>query len=49
LTIFEDLERPEPAYHAQAWGAALVLMSVVLVISIVSKAALARSRRKLSR
>jgi phosphate transport system permease protein len=49
LTIFEDLERPEPAYHAQAWAAAMVLMSAVLVISIVSKAALARSRRKLSR
>jgi phosphate transport system permease protein len=49
LTIFEDLERPEPAYHAQAWAAAMVLVSAVLVISIVSKAFLARSRRKLSR
>jgi phosphate transport system permease protein len=49
LTIFEDLERPEPAYHAQAWAAAMVLMSAVLIISIVSKAFLARSRRKLTR
>jgi phosphate transport system permease protein len=49
LTIFQDLERPEPEYHTQAWGAALVLISVVLVFSIVSKALLARSRRKLTR
>jgi phosphate transport system permease protein len=49
LTIFEDLEQPDPALHAQAWAAALVLMSFVLVVSSLSKAALARSRRKLSR
>ena len=49
LTIFEDLEQPDPALHTQAWGAALVLLTFVLVISVLSKAALARSRRKLSR
>jgi len=49
LTIFEDLEQPDPALHTQAWGAALVLMGFVLVVSILSKVALARSRRKLSR
>ena len=49
LVIFEDLEQPDPALHAQAWGAALVLMGFVLVVSAVSKAFLARSRRKLSR
>jgi phosphate transport system permease protein len=49
LVIFEDLEQPDPALHAQAWGAALVLMAFVLVVSAVSKAFLARSRRKLSR
>ena len=49
LTIFEDLENPDPALHAQAWAAALVLLTFVLVISILSKAALARSRRKLTR
>ena len=48
LTIFEDLEQPDPALHAQAWGAALVLLTFVLLISVLSKAALARSRRKLS-
>jgi phosphate transport system permease protein len=49
LTIFEKLESPDPADHAQAWAAALVLMSFVLVVSLLSKAALARSRRKLAR
>jgi phosphate transport system permease protein len=49
LTIFEDLEQPDPALHTQAWGAALVLMGFVLVVSVLSKVALARSRRKLSR
>jgi phosphate transport system permease protein len=49
LTIFQDLEQPDPALHAQAWAAALVLMSFVLVVSLFSKAVLARSRRKLTR
>ena len=49
LTIFEYLESPDPADHARAWAAALVLMTFVLVLSILAKAALARSRRKLSR
>jgi phosphate transport system permease protein len=49
LTIFEKLESPDPADHAQAWAAALVLMSFVLVVNLLSKAALARSRRKLAR
>jgi phosphate transport system permease protein len=49
LTIFEYLESPDPADHARAWAAAFVLMSFVLVVSLLSKAALARSRRKLAR
>jgi phosphate transport system permease protein len=49
LTIFQDLEQPDPALHEQAWGAALVLMGFVLVVSVLSKAVLARSRRKLTR
>ncbi len=49
LTIFQDLEQPDPALHSQAWAAALVLMSFVLVVSVLSKLVLARSRRKLSR
>ena len=49
LTIFQDLEAPDPALHEQAWGAALVLLTFVLVVSVLSKAWLARNRRKLSR
>jgi phosphate transport system permease protein len=49
LTIFEFLESPDPNDHAKAWAAALVLMTFVLLLSLVSKAFLARSRRKLAR
>jgi phosphate transport system permease protein len=49
LTIFQDLEAPDPALHEQAWGAALVLLTFVLVVSVLSKVWLARNRRKLSR
>jgi len=49
LTIFEYLESPNPEDHAKAWAAALVLMTFVLVISVISKLVLARSRRKLTR
>jgi phosphate transport system permease protein len=49
LTIFEYLESPDPADHQRAWAAALILMTFVLLMSIASKAVLARSRRKLSR
>jgi phosphate transport system permease protein len=49
LTIFQFLESPDPADHERAWAAALVLISFVLVLSVMSKAVLARSRRKLAR
>jgi len=49
LTIFEFLESPNPEDHEKAWAAALVLMTFVLVLSLLSKAFLARSRRKLAR
>jgi phosphate transport system permease protein len=49
LTIFEFLESPNPEDHAKAWAAALVLMTFVLLLSILSKLFLARSRRKLAR
>jgi len=49
LTIFQFLESPDPNDHAKAWAASLVLMTFVLVLSVLSKAMLARSRRKLSR
>jgi phosphate transport system permease protein len=49
VLIFTYSEQPDPALHEQAWGAALVLMVFVLVSSLLAKALLARSRRKLGR
>ena len=49
LTIFQYLESPSPDDHEKAWAAALVLMAFVLLTSLLSKAILARSRRKLAR
>ena len=47
VTIFTYAEAPDPALNEQAWGAAFVLISFVLVLSLGSRALLARSRRKL--
>jgi phosphate transport system permease protein len=49
LTIFQYAEQPDPTYHAQAWATGAVLLAFVLVVSLISKFFLARSRRKLSR
>ena len=48
LTIFQYAEQPDPSYHAQAWATGAVLLAFVLVVSLISKFFLARSRRKLS-
>ncbi len=49
VQIFIWSESPDPEDHKRAWAAALVLMAFVLLTSIVARAALTRSRRKLSR
>jgi len=49
LTIFQYAEQPDPSYHTQAWAAGAILLFFVLVVSLVSKLFLARSRRKLAR
>ena len=49
VLIFTYSEQPDQALHEQAWGAALVLMVFVLLSSLLAKALLARSRRKLGR
>jgi phosphate transport system permease protein len=49
VLIFTYSEQPDKTLHEQAWGAALVLMLFVLVSSLLAKALLARSRRKLGR
>jgi phosphate transport system permease protein len=47
VTIFKYSESPDPTKHAQAWGAALILILIVLVISIVARTLSARTRRRL--
>jgi phosphate transport system permease protein len=49
VTIFTYAEAPDPHLNDQAWAAAFVLIAFVLVTSLASRAALARSRRKLER
>lgn len=49
LKIFELSDQPDPADHARAWAAGIVLLGFVLLASVASKAFLARQRRKLSR
>jgi phosphate transport system permease protein len=48
VQIFIWSESPDPADHSRAWASALVLMMFVLVTSVVARAALARSRKKLN-
>jgi phosphate transport system permease protein len=48
LTIFTYAEQPDPSYHAQAWATGAVLLGFVLIVSLISKFFLARSRRKLA-
>jgi phosphate transport system permease protein len=47
LIIFQYSESPTPGKHDQAWAAALVLIAVVLLISIVARTLSARARRRL--
>jgi phosphate transport system permease protein len=47
LKIFEYSESPDPADHARAWAAALVLISFVLLASMTARALAARSRRRM--
>lgn len=47
VVIFQYSESPNPAKHDQAWAAALVLIAVVLLISIVARILSARMRRRL--
>jgi phosphate transport system permease protein len=49
VIIFEYSEAPDPHLNDQAWAAAFVLITFVLVTSLVSRALLARSQQKLER
>ena len=49
LAIFELSESPEPADHARAWAAALVLLLLILFASLTARWLATRSRRKIAR
>jgi phosphate transport system permease protein len=46
VTIFVDSEAPDPALHAQAWAAALVLITFVLVSSLGARSILGWRKRR---
>jgi phosphate transport system permease protein len=48
MFIFTSAEQADPALQEQAWGAALVLITFVLVLSIVARTFGLRSRRRLT-
>jgi phosphate transport system permease protein len=47
VAIFEYSESPDPKDHAQAWAAALVLLTFILLASLAARALAARGRRRL--
>ena len=49
MEIFTQLDAANPADHARAWGAALVLVALILLVSVTARVLLARSRRKMQR
>jgi phosphate transport system permease protein len=49
VAIFELSESPDPADHARAWAAALVLLLFILFTSLTARWLANRSRRKLER
>ena len=49
VQIFIWSESPDPEDHKRAWASALVLMTFVLVTSVIARALLGRSNRKLGR
>jgi phosphate transport system permease protein len=46
--IFSASEAADPSGYARAWGAALVLLTFILLANIAARTLLARSRRKLT-
>ena len=49
LAIYEDSDSPDPADHARAWAAALVLLIFILGASLGARWLATRSQRKLGR
>jgi phosphate transport system permease protein len=49
IQIFTDSEAGTPAAHERAWGAALVLVAIILIVSLIARMLLARQRRRMYR
>jgi len=49
MEIFNDAEQPDLASHARGWGAALVLVTIILLVNLIARYALARQRRRMYR
>jgi ABC-type phosphate transport system permease subunit len=48
LAIYELTDSPDPADHARAWAAALVLILFILFVSLTARWLATRSRRKIA-
>jgi phosphate transport system permease protein len=48
-TIFQLSEQPDASGYAKAWGAGLVLLTFIMLANLAGRAALARSRGKLTK
>jgi len=48
LAIYQLTDSPDPADHARAWAAALVLIVFILVVSLTARWFATRSRRKIA-
>ena len=44
LQIFNDITSPRDAIVARAWGAALTLVAMILILNLIARAAQRRSR-----
>jgi phosphate transport system permease protein len=44
VQIYNDIHSPQPAIEARAWGAALTLVALVLILNLVARAISRRSR-----
>jgi ABC-type phosphate transport system permease subunit len=44
VQIYNDIHSPEPAVIARAWGAALTLVAIVLILNLLARAISRRSR-----
>jgi phosphate transport system permease protein len=47
MEIYTDSQSAVPAAQARGWGAALVLVTMILIVSLAARYALARQRRRL--